>query len=153
MIKIFNKETIDVKNDDLLIFTLKICNQNENLIQLQLKFQLEFIQAKKIYVNFFDMSLNEVCNKKKPGNNKILNVISTKSSFIAQKIDELNSTISSSSSISSSSNIKIHILLPVMLSSLFVASLVLLVIFLKRLYQRRAKNVDVTCKNKFGKFF
>jgi hypothetical protein len=141
-----NRESTS-QNDDVLKFTLKICNQNENLVQLQLKFQLEFIQAKKIFVNFFDMNLNEACNSKVENSminkntknlNKILNIISFKSTKSTLntliKNDELvNSTkaINNQSS-NSASNMKINVLLPVLLSCLFVAFIVVLIVFLRR---------------------
>ena len=142
LIKTFiNKETTNIQADDILKFTLKICNQNENLVQLQLKFQLEFIQAKKIFVNFFDMNLNEACNKKvddnfglKSGKNKLLNFISIKSTktSVLNVYDELNNSTLNNKSSNHSTNYKIHILLPILLSCLLVGSLVLLLLFLKR---------------------
>ena len=140
LIKTFTSMNRDSQNDEVLKFTLKICNQNENLVQLQLKFQLEFIQAKKIFVNFFDMNLNDACNPKgdnfmtnKNSKNKILNVISFKSTK-STKTDELvNTTIAISNQPSNStSNMKINVLLPILLSCLFVACIVVLIVFLKR---------------------
>lgn len=141
----YSKDTSQNNNDDLLKFTLKICNQNENLVQLQLKFQLEFIQAKRIYVNFFDMNLNDACSQKGDANssknykivNKILNVISSKSTKLSSlsNADEsiaASNTTTSNQLNSTSSNMKIHIMLPILISSLVVVSLVLLLIFLRK---------------------
>lgn len=135
-------------DDDILRFTLRICNQNENLIQLQLKFQLEFIQAKKLFINFFDINLNELCignlngneiDNQKILNSKMLNLLSSRpnktismlSSSSSSIADEINNSVNNPPQ-AVVTNMKIHLLLPIILSSLFVAVFVLLAVFLRR---------------------